>query len=455
MATKFKYDENCLLDTFSVSGNTFEGLKETLKELMNHTLFMKWRSEDIELLSFEDIRDMDVIVKNEEGVAIRNADGTFKRETIPVIASTLLTPGNLPSMRKGDPLDTLLKAYRVSSVKTDELLHEWTELVKLAFVFNGDNDGPKRTFYLASSAALQTMDRFGMSGEFLGTPSLERDMLIAKQFERDLGVTVIARAVNGTKKVFSILSDKYTPIDQFIFFKIIKKLEKVGDIGKAECYNWEVNNFFTKLYVEFPEKAHELSVLYGLKKEMIPGILITTSDTGDSSFKVRGTWRISGSNSLIIHTEIKRKHIGSVDINEIVSDISDSIFAEYAKLPEALCSLMAQDITNPKWDLTSQAGMNANKEKIENIFKEAFKKLAITKAIGKKSEKSLREATIEEMDMSIPYTAYDIAMIIMGLPERAVFMGGKAKRDITNLQKACGNAPFIKYDTNDEVVLTA
>jgi hypothetical protein len=68
-------------------------------------------------------------------------------------------------------------------------------------------------------------------------------------------------------------------------------------------------------------------------------------------------------------------------------------------------------------------------------------------------EKKLREAMMNEFDVSIRYTAYDIAMSILSLPERAVFMD--KDKDISELQKACANAPFISYKVDSSVVLTA
>ena len=73
----------------------------------------------------------------------------------------------------------------------------------------------------------------------------------------------------------------------------------------------------------------------------------------------------------------------------------------------------------------------------------------------RQSEKKLRDAMLSEMDMSLSYTAYDIAMNIMGIPERVVFLDKDKTRDLSALQKACGNAPFISYEIDDDVILTA
>ena len=360
--------ETNLLDSWRTSGNSFEELRETLRSMTKHTKFLRWHSADVELLSFIDER------------TITKEDGE-----IPVVASYLLTPGNLPTSHPDRPFDSDVKAYRIAGIE-EKLIKEWTNEVKLAIVFNDDNNEKhSKVFYLTSTNALQTMDRFGLAGDAFSHPSLERDLLIAKCFEKDLGVTVIARVVNGKKKIFSILSDKYAHLDQDVIFDVVEEIEKSGEMGEAKCHNWEVSNFFTKLYVEFPKKAEELSTLYGLKREMIPGLLITTSDTGDSSFSVKGTWRIGSSNSLIINGEVKRKHSGKIDTNEILKDVSEKIFAEYAKLPEALCNLASKDITDPSWDLTTTAGLKANQAEVENVIKTAFKRLNIVKAIRKET----------------------------------------------------------------------
>lgn len=436
--TKYTTNPNTLMDTFVMVGNDLNELRETIETMNKHTDFVKMKSGDIHLLSLIG-----------EGIqSIKKEGGT--PEDKEVIQSLYLVPGALPTAHLDLPLNDVIKAY----LKPDTamgLLDEWVDKTKLAIIYN---DG-KKSFYFTSGSALQTMDRFGISGDCLLTPCIERDLLIAKRFEKDLGVTaIVRRSEDGRfKKIFSILSEKYAHIDQTVLFDIIKQIEDAGEMGECKCFRWEVSNFFTKLYVEFPKKAEELSGLYGLKREMIPGIMITTSDTGDASFAVKGTWRATGSNSLVVNSEVKRKHVGDVDITKIIDDMSKEIFAEYAKLPEAMCNLMMHDVTDPAWDLKTSAGIKANQAEIENTLKTVFKRLGIVKAIGKKTEKVLRQAMMDEIDPSLRYTAYDMCMLIMSLPERVVFMD--KNKDISMLQKACGQAPFVDYGVDATVILTA
>lgn len=438
----FRINPNELTDGFFMEGTDLAELKEVIEVTNSCTQFLKMKSGDINLLSMVGpaVRD------------IRDKDGKLVAGDANVIETIYLSPMNLPTDAPDNTINSHMKVFRAPETM-HPLMDEWVNRTKLGIMYNERNGS--QTFYYTSGSALQTMDRFGLSGEFLLTPSLVRNLAVADSFKKDLGVTAIVRSTSDgkAKKIFTILSEKYTHINQLVLFDIIKQIEDAGEMGECKCFKWEVSNFFTKLYVEFPKKAEELSGLYGLSREMIPGIMITTSDTGDASFAVKGTWRAKGSNSLIVNSEVKRKHIGDIDIRKIIDDISKEIFAEYAKLPEALCELMAKDVTDPAWDLKTSAGIKANQTEIENTLKTVFKRLGIVKAIGKKTEKILRQAMMDEIDPSIRYTAYDMCMLIMSLPERVVFMD-KGK-DITLLQKACGQAPFADYSVDATVVLTA
>ena len=49
-----------------------------------------------------------------------------------------------------------------------------------------------------------------------------------------------------------------------------------------------------------------------------------------------------------------------------------------------------------------------------------------------------------EIDYDLDYTAYDICMMVMTLPERKI--SGMPAAYVTPLAKACGKAPYCKYD---------
>jgi hypothetical protein len=139
---------------------------------------------------------------------------------------------------------------------------------------------------------------------------------------------------------------------------------------------------------------------------------------------------------------VKRVHSGKVELSELMSLIDKKVFSEYAKLPQAMCDLMLQDITEASWDLSNPKDIEKNRKLMESVIKKAFRTLGITKAIGIKNKQSLQEQLCMEFSGGVAYTAYDIASALMSLPER---LEGVNSSTIHNLEAAVADAPYIKY----------
>jgi hypothetical protein len=319
----------------------------------------------------------------------------------------------------------------------DSLLSETENLTKLMIY-----DGAKS--YFTSLNLMSTMDRFGLKGSFLSQPDVSRDTIIARQFKKGHECTLVSKSCLGVSKLFAILSGKYQHVDQTILLNIVDTIGKSGNMGTPVCREWELTHFMTSLFIEFPEKAKEIADVYGLKDEMIPGIWLATSDTGDCSIKIRGTWRLK--NSIILNDEVSHKHIGNVCVSKIIKDVETTIFDKYTMLPETLCELMLQVITDPSWDLTMLGAQELNRKRIENVLRNTFKQLGVVKVIGNKNHKKLLADLISEFDSSLCFTAYDIAIAIMALPEKVT--GLKTNKD--EFRKICGKAPYVKYEADDE-----
>jgi hypothetical protein len=428
--------KNILLDEWRKTGNSLEELKELIETMNQITTMKKVHTHDITLLSLHK----------------KGRVGDYN-----TMLSVVLDPLNLPSLTDGN---VKYRQHKVDLAKiSPELYREWEEN-KLSFSFTDPDSFDEPEFYLTSGSFLQTSDRFGLTGHAISKPTLCRDAYLAEIFARkNINNTMVYREVEGVKKAFTLLSDKYCHIDQKVLFEIIEYLEQDASVGKVRCHHWEVDNFITKLYVEFPDKADEFQKTYGLPTKFVPGLLITTSDTGNSSFKFAGTWRIG--NSISIASEYKRKHIGDVTAEDIKNEVAKKVFPEYAAIPDALCNLMNIEVTKAG-SLTTPAGKESNKATIDELVNEVFHDLGMVKLLGKKLEKALKEKFKEEFVGDIYYTAYDIAVQFMSLPERAMVIqsSGEVKnlRDLTSLQQATMKVPFLdfnKYLEKIEVVLTA
>ena len=420
--------ENFLLDDFQEAGTSIEAFAERIKEIASKTTFYKCNSRELSVLSYVDMIDTD---KGE-----RMQFYEFNPMRVPSEGGSLKLSASKLTI---NPVNILSKG------NFEPLLKEVKDNTGVLF-YNGT-----KALFVSKKVLTQRLQPFGLGGDFLADKSMERDLLIAKRFAKGLNRTLVVREINGLKKVFSVLGEKYRHMPQDILIDIYNELPK-DELGDPDCRYWEISHFHSGIRVEFPKKAKELQALYGLPDDFVPGVFLSTSDTGDSSIRVRSVWRTKNSYSL--HGEVARRHSGNIDIKDLFEDIEEKIFAEYAKLPEALCDLMSQDITDPSWDLTNTKDRAKNKAKLENVLKTAFKQLKITSAIGKKAEMALFEQVLDEFDDSMAYTAYDIAVSIMSTPERVSGLHSLLQE---KLGEAVGRAPYIKYESTktEPIILTA
>lgn len=431
-----------LTDDYIVTGNDYGEFKDKLNEISKTIRYKVVNSADIALLSHRgtDATDVDrffrlsasnidvfenlickVLEENKinlPGHHTKNADSIFAKSNVCLQKEALLKKGDFENV--------------LNEMRTDN--HLMIEV----------NDEPMFT----SKSLLTTLDRFGLKGSFLVRPSLTRDMAVMAEFvEQEKPVTLIYRkAEGGIKKVFSILSDKYQPIDQNVIIDIIDDIADDGSLGKPVCKEWEIGHFFTRIYLDFPEKARDIKNHYGKTEKFIPGICIMSSDTGDCSLKVLGTFRVG--NSLTVQDEVLHKHIGDIDVKSIIKAVDERIFSEYAKLPEKLCDLMLIDIGDATADLSSEENQKVNIQIYREVVTNAFKELGILKAVGVKARNILLEKMIFEAAEDIHYTAYDICVELMRLPQR---VSGLAS--LPQLQKAVGRAPYISYEKDKSIIV--
>ncbi len=280
----------------------------------------------------------------------------------------------------------------------------------------------RRLFFTSSNLISTLASRVNLAGSRLWETTPYRNAYLAETFnEKPFNATVMWRKGNGFKKAFAVHSARYAQIPQSILREVIAHIEM--EMGECECVQWEVTHNISKIYLQFPKKAKDMSVFYGLPDIYVPGIMLATSDTGDSSLTVTGVWWVK--NSMNLFKTYKRKHRGNFVIKNIIEDIKKDIFVEYTKIPERLCELMSIDIENPDF-----------------VYKKLFEKLDITKALGKEVKNTVLTQLCEEIDSSICYTAYDIATTMMQLARRCE---GISKSAMEQLQSITTKAVFIDY----------
>lgn len=420
-----------LLDSWTELGNDIELFKKILKEMSSTTSVKKTEARNVTLYS-----------KNENAITTE--------EKVPVY---VLTPGKIWDLDEKTKQIMLhsgnINRKQLVDYGAGDLVDEYERRTKTMLCIDGK-------VYFTSSNLPSTMGlRTDIKGEAGIVPTLERDILSAQRLNTCDEISFITRTIDGLRKSFAALSGSYAYVPQSFLGDIITRIEADGKLGKMVCNNWSINNIVSEIYLEFPEKAAEISALYEFEDEIVPGLYLAKSDVGECSITIRATWRIN--NSIIVADELKRKHTGKIISKNILEDVDKIVFSKYTKIPELLCSLMGTDITNPTWAKTvsSKEFNSLNSKAIAEAIKHVFNEIGMVSAVGKKTEKSIYEQLCSEVDPALSYTAYDIVTMVMQLPERLTGLTTNSKN---MLAKACGQAPFVdmtKKTKASKVVLTA
>lgn len=264
-----------------------------------------------------------------------------------------------------------------------------------------------------SEKAIGTIsNRIRHGGTSFSEPGLIRDLVIASKFSKPVSVYAVQRIDPETKKakLFAVMSDKYTVIPQETVLDIIDKVkaEALKDLGRTECNNWLIDHSVTRIYLDFPDCGSDFAEEYKLPDEMVPGIMIETSDIGDSSLRLKGYFRLGG-NLTYVENEFTQIHTGELRMSDVIDVVADKIFPEYRIYPEKLAKFMMIDITEPTMSKAARI------KKMTSLYRDVSRKIGLVKAIGKKREKALIDQLIAGINPEIDYTAYDIAQTFLTL----------------------------------------
>jgi len=284
-----------------------------------------------------------------------------------------------------------------------------------------------------SPLAINTLlRRAGLGGDAMCSPSLMRTVSIFLSFCRSKNrqVQLVLRKADSSpsapiRTVVAVHSDSYAYVEQMVLKELYDEMAKA--LGPGKGYRWGVSQSLSYIYVTFPELAKEIAATYSLPDELVPGVCIRTSDTGDCSLTIDGIWM--GKNNRRFGGEgLSRTHRGNFDKTQFIADAKEKIFDKYTELPFRLCEQLSVDIPDAK-----------------AAIKFAFKGVGMTAAIGKKNSKILEDYLISEIDRKRKYTAYDISMMIAELPER-MSEAGYSLNLVAACEKIATKAAYLDYN---------
>ena len=282
--------------------------------------------------------------------------------------------------------------------------------------------------YFTADTLIPTMaQRIGAGGTNVNRPSFKRDAYFAELLAvEEQDIKMLVRSIDGVKKAFAMHSARYGLVPQTMILDIIDQIEH--GLGKPVCKWWEVSNAKTEVYLEFPEKADDFAATYRMPKKIGPGMRLITSDVGESSVCANGTWRLEG---VPLGYEVyTRKHVGRIDPVTVLNQIGERIFAKYDRIPKQLCELMKIDVEEPL-------------DCVDSVFEQ----IKLKEEIGVRRMPQLQSIMRDQFNYVASYTAYDVAIAIMALPDMVVGLPKGIQRKFTDCIAGSVFADYEEHKT--------
>lgn len=282
-----------LLDSFKITGTTLKEFKKIAKEIDEATQIIPLN------FSHADVYHLLSVDKSLIKYSVFSAGNNFN-----VSNSGALIVGKTARVK----MDYIYQYYPDFF---NEIVHENKTMLRLSVGDEGKFYFFGETFYKTFSAQTSCIGGF-----FLKECSIERDIALSKIFTDEMDLNTLVRSNGKIHKIFGVFSDKFcrVPLDNIA--------QCITHFNDSEVKFWEINQKETQIYIEFPKIVSSYD-----KPSIIPGIRITTSDTGYSQTDIELCFRNANGKAENYH-RIKKtsfKHIKEISINDLISEIENMI----------------------------------------------------------------------------------------------------------------------------------
>ena len=393
---------NMLLDTWELTGNTFDGLYKVLDELDKRTKFLNIMSNEFSLMTVWNIEPDGTVSTYWHKSALSWKLVSFTPDDLKKIGAT---PELIAEMRCDSPM-----------------------FIKI-----------NNSVFFTSERVIRTLSQ--RAGSPIGKAAVRKELDIRltrnafyTAYKNDVPEVchLVYREIGHVKKVYAALTDRHNAVSQGDNIRNIVKMFN-EELGTPNLQSWMVENRETVVQIEYPDKSADFTnVQKDIGKQLpdivVPGIYIRTADTGDSAFKVLGTIRVGNATLFVPEAKATKAHTKKTSEEAILNEVKKNVFKEYKRIPERLCELIMMDIPDP----VSLIEPIAEACKVEN-------------ALGGGAQKEIIAKITALFRPDIQYTAYDIAM--MFLSESAVREQTHQRDDaLAKVRNCFVRAVFFEYE---------
>lgn len=408
-----------LNEGFSVYGSDINAFFDTLRSMDECTKLSVMSTQSIIFTGVTDtVEEIEDVVLTNFG---KNGDFITQKENIEKLIEKISSEDKIPVVFASNGNCFSFGSISYQNLRDrgweTELIEDVTKGSKMILKINGD------LYAVSPSAVVHILNRASLGGNAFVCPSFRRLSSIAwSLLQRDPKmVTLVTREIGNAKTLIAMHSEKYAYIPQSILIELYDKISAC--MGNIKCLYWEVDHKLSSCYIEFPDVAKDFAETYNLPDEVVPGLYIRTSDSGNSSLTVYGIWRIK--NRIVGADVVRQVHKGEVNIDDLIKRVDNKIFSNYRKVPEKLCELLLIDCPTPT-----------------DTIKSVFEQIDIKGVLGKKRCDELYRALCNELMATGHYTAYEIAMLIASVSDRCL---GISNEYLMRLRNATKDAIFADY----------
>lgn len=416
-------DARFLMDDYEISGEKEDAFEAAVRDIDTHTYYTKVCLRSLSLLSIMEKEKQDP--EQFPGIlrAWRLDAGNHWQD-----GKTAQIPGYSFPTQKLLPLQT-------GELPEDSELMKETMERNPTMVINRESASGDAVYYVSSLATNTMAQRLGTASDTIREHSLARDIFVAQLLDRAEEVTLVIKQYRQIGKIFAMMSSSYRPIPLHEICVVYKDLMGhdmesrpdggivYGGLGPMKCEGWSITHKRARISFSFEQYGEKLRGLYSLTRPMVPCVEIQTSDIGESSFVVRGYWKLKENGAVVYDTAYVKEHRGKSlmdgNLDKVEEEIRECVLGQYPRLPKRLVELKGIDITPFGLDLSkSHNGTIRNHKAVLAAYKQVFKQLGMVRVLSKKRMDSiLRAIDWHHIDDHAHYTAYDLVMDIFSLSE--------------------------------------
>ena len=272
--------------------------------------------------------------------------------------------------------------------------------------------GDKDPIYVTAKAKHSLCRMAGLAGERTAENTLYMTEEICKALgDKKTEITLVMRAAADREtgetlhKVFSAVSGKYTPVPASVIESCIRVLSESGEFGRISVERWHITHHLNRMHVEFPEMQ---KVMEG-QGALIPGLELSTSDTGNSCFIIRQTFRFTDCGEYVTGKEFALRHSGADIKPRLQVDNLQKVIRGLLKDWDTIRDTIGLLAQIPLPAASTAAGR-------EKLFRSVCKELQLTSIIGVKRKAALIPLIVRQSQTDA-FTQYGLVHQVMKLPD--------------------------------------